>query len=41
MPRTLNTIASGFLGGIKTSSARKKYAHQVLNIEDLPTEAKE
>lgn len=30
---TLNTIIWGFIGGGETSSARKRYTHQILTIE--------
>lgn len=32
----LNTITGGFVWDGETSSARKRYAFQVLNIEGLP-----
>lgn len=32
---TLNTIIGGFIRGGETSSARRRYAPQILNIEDL------
>lgn len=35
---TLNTIAGGFAKGEQTSSTSRRYARQVLNIEDLPKE---
>lgn len=36
MRHTLNTIERRFIGGYKTSSASKRYARQVLNVENLP-----
>lgn len=33
---TFNTITGGSAGGGEISSARRRHAHQMLNIEDLP-----
>lgn len=41
MCRTLNIIIEGFIGGGETSFARRRYARQVLNIQDLPKELDE
>lgn len=35
MPHTVNTIVGGFAGDGETSSAHKRYACHILNIEDL------
>lgn len=36
----LNTIARESAGGRETSSAHKRYVHQILNIENLPKSMK-
>lgn len=36
MYHTLKTIAGGFIGGQETNSSRKRYARQILSVENLP-----